>query len=127
MCEFARAGLSAKDYSGLRSGVFKNRMGVDELKPQEDLVGYFELTSGKSIRTREDLEKYFGCVQEVRPQWLHVNRVPGGWPLAQQIILALLFAFAVVQYYFVDVVSEISSLHEVIYFVPPAKPRTTTT
>ena len=96
-------------------------MNQDRLRPQEDLLRYFEQVSDKSVRTPEDLEKYLACVQEVRPQWLHVNRVARGWPLVQQIVLVLLFGFALVQYLVMDVLVEIVSLREVIYFVPTSR------
>lgn len=89
----------------------------DRLDPQEDLVGYFERVTGKRIRTREDLERYLECAQEVRPQWLHVNRVPQGSALFKQIVLAALLAIAVVQYVSMDVLVEIASMPSTTYFV----------
>jgi hypothetical protein len=94
----------------------------EELEPQEDLLRYFEKVSNRPVRTREDLENYLGFVDEVKPQWLHVNRAARGWPLAQRIVLVVLFGFAVVQYYVVDVIAEIASLRGTTYFVPPAGP-----
>lgn len=91
----------------------------ERLEAQEDLVSYFERVSGHSIRTREDLERYLDCAREVRPQWVHVNRVPKGASLVRQIVLAVLFLIAVVQYVSMDVLVEIARVPSNTYFSPP--------
>ena len=53
----------------------------------------------------------------MRPQWLHVNQVAGGWDLFKQIALAALFAIAVAQYVFLDVLIDIASLPANTYFI----------
>ena len=93
----------------------------DRLEPQEDLVDYFERSTGRRIRTRADLERYLDCAQEVRPQWHHINRVPTGSSLFKQIVLALLFAIAVVQYVTMDVLVEIAKIPSNIYIVPSTR------
>lgn len=89
----------------------------ERLEAQEDLVNYFERVTGRGIKTREDLERYLDCAQEVRPQWLHVNHVPRGSNLFKQIVLAVLFVIAVVQYVSMDVLVDIASLPRTTYFV----------
>jgi hypothetical protein len=91
----------------------------ERLDPQEDLVNYFERVTGHGMKTREDLERYLDCAQEVRPQWLHVNRVPRGANLFKQIALGVLLVIAVVQYVSMDVLVEIASLPSTTYFLTP--------
>jgi hypothetical protein len=57
----------------------------------------------------------------VRPQWLHVNRVPWGSSLLKQTVLGLLFLIAVAQYVSMDVLVEIAKLPSNTYFTPPAR------
>ena len=95
-------------------------MGV-RLDPQEDLVAYFERSTGQRIRSSADLERYLDCAEEIRPQWLHVTSVPKGSALLKQIVLALLFVIAAVQYVTMDVLVEIARLPANTYFVPPAR------
>jgi hypothetical protein len=82
----------------------------ERLEPQEDLVEYFERSTGQRIRTRADLERYLDCAKQVRPQWLHVTRVPKGPALLKQIVLAMLFVVASAQYLSMDVLLEIAKL-----------------
>ncbi|HEX2566882.1 MAG TPA: hypothetical protein VHN19_05755 [Burkholderiales bacterium] len=89
----------------------------NRLDPQEDLVGYFERSTGQRIRTRADLERYLDCAEEVRPQWLEVDRIPRGSALFKQIVLALLFLIALAQYVTMDTLLEIARLPSNIYFV----------
>jgi len=93
----------------------------DRLDPQEDLVGYFERSTGQRIRTRADLERYLDCAEEVRPQWLEVNRVPRGSALFKQIVLVLLFVIALAQYITMDTLVEIAKIPSNIYFVSSAR------
>ena len=99
-------------------------MNQENLEPQDDLLRYFEKVTDKSIRTREDLDRYLSCVEEVRPQWFHVNRPARGWPLVQRIILVVLFGVALVQYVMIDVIVEIASLRQTLYFAPATTPET---
>ena len=88
----------------------------ERLDPQEDLVAYFERSTGQRIRTRADLERYLDCAKEVRPQWLHVTSVPKGSALLKQIVLAVLFVVALAQYMSMDVLLEIAKLPANTYF-----------
>ncbi len=99
-------------------------MSGDERGTQEDLLLYYERVSGRILRTQADLDRFLDCAQEVRPQWLHVNRPPRGMALAKQIVLALLFAFASLQYFVLDVVTEIAALRENVYMAPARLPST---
>ena len=90
---------------------------VERLDTQEDLVSYFERVTGHGIRSRADLERYLDCAQEVRPQWLHVNRIPTGSGFFKQIVLAVLLVIAVGQYVALDALVEIASLPRTTYFV----------
>lgn len=89
----------------------------ERLDAQEDLVNYFERVTGHAIRSRADLDRYLDYAQDVRPQWLHVNRVPTGSAFFKQIVLALLLVIAVVQYVALDALVEIASLPGTTYFV----------
>ena len=89
----------------------------ERLDAQEDLVNYFERVTGRSIRSRADLDRYLDCAQEVRPQWLHVNRIPTGSTFFKQIVLAVLLVIAVVQYVSLDALVEIASLPRTTYFI----------
>ena len=89
----------------------------ERLDAQEDLVSYFERVTGRGIKTREDLERYLDCAKEVRPQWVHVNRVPDAPALFKQIVLAVLLVIAVVQYVSLDVLIEIATMPSTTYFI----------
>jgi len=89
----------------------------ERLDAQEDLVHYFERVTGHGMKTKEDLERYFDCAREVRPQWVHLNRLPRGGALLRQVVLAVLFVIVAVQYVSLDVLVEIASLPHTTYFI----------
>lgn len=93
-----------------------------QLNPQEDLVNYFERSVGRGIKTKADLESYLAYAEEVRPVAVHLEEPPHSWSTVKQLVLAALFAIAVGQYIFIDVVVEIASLSHTLYFTPSSAP-----
>jgi hypothetical protein len=94
---------------------------VSDKKPEtrEELVQHLEALTGRTLKTREDIQAYVREVSERKPldkpgvqRWLKVKRLT----------LLVLLAFAVIQYYMLDVLLEIASMRTNTFFVPASTP-----
>jgi hypothetical protein len=86
---------------------------------REELIEHLERLTGRTLRTREDIQAYVREVSARRPQdEPSVRR----WLNAKRITLAVLLAFGVIQYYILDVLLEIASMQTTTYFVPARAP-----
>ena len=90
-----------------------------EFRSNEELVRYLEQISGRTFRTREDIHKY---VEELSRRKLEDNPVVRGWQMVKSGALIVLLVLATLQYYFLDVLNQISSLQSVTVFVPVTTP-----
>ena len=94
-------------------------MSEEARETREELVQHLEQLTGRTLRTRADIQAYVREVSERkasdRPsvrRWLKVKRVT---------LLALL-AFGVMQYYILDVLLEIVSMRSTTFFLPASRP-----
>jgi hypothetical protein len=90
---------------------------VSETPPEtrEELVQHLEKLTGRTLRTREDIQSY---VREVSTR--KVADQPGvrRWLQVKKVTLLALLAFGVMQYYILDVMLEIVSMRSTTFFVP---------
>jgi hypothetical protein len=94
---------------------------VSEKEPEtrEELVQHLEKLTGRTLKTREDIQAY---VREVSARKATDNPSVRRWLKAKKITLVALLAFGVMQYYILDVLLEIVSMRSTTYFVPVSPP-----
>jgi hypothetical protein len=90
---------------------------VSEKQPEtrEELVQHLEKLTGRTLKTREDIQAY---VREVSARKALDEPSVRRWRKAKQVTLLALLAFGVIQYYMLDVLLEIASLRSTTFFVP---------
>jgi hypothetical protein len=86
---------------------------------REELVEHLEKLTGRTLKTREDIEAY---VREISARKAADDPAVRRWLKAKKITLMALFAFGVMQYYILDVLLEIVSLPTTTFFVPASTP-----
>jgi len=89
---------------------------------REELIRYLEQASGRSLRTREDVKAY---VEEMAARKAADQPAVRWWHRVKTITLIALAAFAFVQYYAMDVMTQIMALRENTFFVPVSAPAMT--
>jgi hypothetical protein len=82
---------------------------------REELVQYLEKLTGRTLKTRGDIQAY---VREVAARKGHEQPSVRRWLKAKKVTLGALLAFGVVQYYALDVMLEIISLRSTTFFIP---------
>jgi hypothetical protein len=94
---------------------------MTEAQPEtrEELVQHLEKLTGRTLRTREDIQAY---VREVSARKANDQPAVRRWLKTKRIALAALLAFGVIQYYMFDVLLEIVSLPSNTYFLPARAP-----
>jgi hypothetical protein len=94
---------------------------VAEKEPEtrEELVQHLERLTGRSLRTREDIQAY---VREVAARKAADEPSVRRWLKVKKLTLLVLLAFSVMQYYVLDVMLEIVSLPSTTFFVPVRSP-----
>lgn len=90
-----------------------------DLRSHEELLRYLEQLSGRTLRTHEDIRKY---VEELSSRKLDASSAMRGWQMVKTGALIVLLVLATLQYYFLDVLGQIVSLHSVTVFVPVTTP-----
>jgi hypothetical protein len=90
---------------------------MSEAQPQtrEELVQHLEKLTGRTFKTREDIQAY---VREVAERKATDQPSVRRWLNAKRITLAVLLVFGVLQYYILDVMLEIASMRTTVFFVP---------
>ena len=86
-----------------------------EPETREELVQHLEKLTGRSLRTREDIQAY---VREVAARKAADQPSVRRWLKVKKVTLLVLLAFSVMQYYVLDVMLEIVSLPSTTFFVP---------
>ena len=86
---------------------------------REELLRTLEQASGRRIRTREDIKTYVDELAARKAVDLPSVR---RWQKVKTVTLIALAAFAFVQYYVMDVMTQIMALRENTYFVPVSAP-----
>ena len=86
---------------------------------REELVQHLEQLTGRSLRTRADIQSY---VREISARQPTDQPSVRRWVRAKKLTLVALLAFSVIQYYILDVLLEIASMRSTTFFVPAATP-----
>jgi hypothetical protein len=86
-----------------------------EPETREELVQHLETVTGRTLRTRADIQAY---VREVSARKAADEPSVRRWLKAKQATLFLLLAFGSIQYYLLDVLLEIVSMRSTTFFVP---------
>jgi hypothetical protein len=81
----------------------------------EELVQHLERLTGRSLRTREDIQAY---VREAAARKAGERPAVRRWLRAKKATLIALLAFGIIQYYVLDVMLEIMSMRTNTFFVP---------
>jgi hypothetical protein len=94
---------------------------VSEQLPEsrEELVQHLEQITGRTLRTRADIQAY---VREVSVRKASDRPGVRRWLKVKRVTLFALLAFGVMQYYILDVLLEIVSMRTTTFFVPAARP-----
>jgi hypothetical protein len=94
---------------------------VTEKEPEtrEELVQHLEKLTGRTLRTRADIQAY---VREVAARKAADDPAVRRWLTAKKITLIVLLGFGVMQYYILDVLLEIVSMPTTTFFVPARAP-----
>ena len=90
-------------------------MSEGQPETREELVQHLETLTGRTLRTRADIQAYVREVSERKATDLPSVR---RWLRAKDITLVALLAFSVLQYYILDVLLEIASMRTTTFFVP---------
>lgn len=85
---------------------------------REQLVEFLEQLSGRSIRSRADLESY---LDELRARAGSPRPARRRWTIAKNALLGAGLLIAVLQFYLIDIYVEIASMQRV-QFLNPAEP-----
>lgn len=90
---------------------------MSETQPEtrEELVRHLEKLTGRTFKTREDIQAY---VREVGERKAADQPSVRRWLNAKRVTLAVLLVFGVLQYYILDVMLEIASMRTTVFFVP---------
>jgi hypothetical protein len=94
---------------------------VREREPEsrEELIQHLEKLTGRSLKTREDIQAY---VREMATRKASAEPSVRRWLTVKKATLIALLAFGVIQYYMLDVLLEIVSIPSTTYFVPARSP-----
>lgn len=79
------------------------------------LLKHLETLSGKSLRTREDVDRFVNELSLRKPEESPAARY---WQLAKQATWLLLLLATFLEYYFVDIMLQIDSIPEIRVSVP---------
>ena len=86
---------------------------------REELVQHLEELTGRTLRTRADIESY---VREVSARKATDEPSVRRWLKVKKFTLIGLLAFSAMQYYMFDVLLEIASMRSTTFFVPASAP-----
>ena len=86
-----------------------------EPETREELVQHLEKLTGRTLRTRDEIQAY---VREVAARTATDQPSVRRWLKVKKLTLLVLLAFSVMQYYVLDVMLEIVSLPSTTFFVP---------
>jgi hypothetical protein len=85
---------------------------------REALVEYLEQLSGRSIRSRAELEDYLNELKSRVPAAAPADRPARAWAAAKHAALAAGLLIAVLQYYLMDIYVQIESMQRVQFLNP---------
>ena len=90
-------------------------MSEHELESREELIQHLERLTGRSLKTREDIQVY---VREVTARKARDQPSVRRWLSVKKATLIALLAFGVIQYYILDIMLEIVSMQTPTFFLP---------
>ena len=86
-----------------------------EPETREELLQHLEKLTGRTLKTREDVQAYFlEAAERKAAEQPSVRR----WLKVKKVTLFALLAFSAIQYYVLDVMLEIASMRSTTFFVP---------
>ena len=88
-------------------------------RSREQLVEFLEELSGRSLRTRAELESY---LSELKARTDAPAPRPRHWTIAKHALLAAGLLIAVLQFYLIDIYVEIASMQRVQFLNPADSP-----
>jgi len=94
-------------------------VGERQLESREQLVQHLERLTGRSLRTREEIQAY---AREAAARRAADQPSVKRWLRVKKMTLVALLAFGFMQYYILDVLLQIASMHSTVYFVPVRAP-----
>lgn len=94
-------------------------MGERQAENRAELLLHLEKIAGRTLRTREEIQAY---VREVAAHTAADRPSVRRWLQVKKITLVALLAFSFMQYYMLDVLLEITSMHSTVFFVPARAP-----
>lgn len=94
-------------------------MSEREPESREQLIQHLEKLTGRSLKSREDIQAY---VREVSARKASDQPSVRRWLTVKKATLIALLAFGVIQYYMLDVLLEIVSMPTTTYFLPARTP-----
>ncbi len=90
-----------------------------QAESREELLQHLERLTGRALRTREDVQAY---VREAAARKAIDQPSVRRWMKVKKMTLIALLAFSSMQYYLLDVLLEITSMHSTVLFVPARAP-----
>jgi hypothetical protein len=94
-------------------------VGDRQPETREELVQHLEKLTGRTLKTREDIQAY---VREMSARKAADDPAVRRWLKAKKITLIVLLGFGVMQYYILDVLLEIVSMPTTTFFIPAGTP-----
>jgi len=82
---------------------------------REELIQHLESLTGRTLKTREEIAAY---VREVCARSAADTPSVQRWTSVKKMTLIALFAFGLIQYYLLEVMLQIATMHSTTYFVP---------
>ena len=91
-------------------------MGMDqtELLEREELLRLLEQSSGRPLRTRAEVRAYLDELIERRTR---ADKAAQRWQTAKVVTLGVLGAFALVQFYWFDLMLQVMAIPQITVFV----------
>jgi hypothetical protein len=90
----------------------------DLLDEREELLQLLERSSGRPLRTRAEVRAY---LEELAERRAKADTRAARWQTAKVLTLSVLGAFALLQYYLLDVMLQVMSLPQLTVFVRTSK------
>ncbi|HSA91178.1 MAG TPA: hypothetical protein VLF42_14910 [Burkholderiales bacterium] len=94
-------------------------MGERQTESRAEIVVRLEQRTGRTLRTRAEIQAY---VREVAAHRAADRPSVRRWLQVKKFTLIALLAFSFMQYYMLDVLLEITSMHSTVFFVPARAP-----
>ena len=88
----------------------------DTRESPEELLRQLEETTGRTFRSKEDVRRF--AEEFLKDRQSRLDRISNRWRMVKHVALFASLVLAFLQYYLVDALYQIVSLHETTVFVP---------